>query len=69
MRIEIAKQQEDMKLPEFAVKTRLLTRKAEEKERLKQAKEQMHFDKLFQFRNEDKENESSGEETGAEATF
>jgi len=42
---EIAKQQED-KMPEFAIKTQLLTRKAEQKERLEKAKEQMHFQKL-----------------------
>ena len=42
---EIAKQQED-KVPEFAVKTQLLTRKAEEKEKLEKAKEQMHFQQL-----------------------
>lgn len=51
---EIAKQQED-KVPEFAVKTRLLTRKAEEKEKLEKAKEQMHFQQLkddFRMRDE-----------------
>ena len=42
---EIAKQQED-KMPEFAIKTQLLTRKAEEKEKLEKAKEQMHFQQL-----------------------
>lgn len=42
---EIAKQQED-KVPEFAVKTQLLRRKAEEKEKLEKAKEQMHFQQL-----------------------
>lgn len=42
---EIAKQQED-KMPEFAIKTQLLMRKAEEKEKLEKAKEQMHFQKL-----------------------
>lgn len=42
---EIAKQQED-KVPEFAVKTQLLTRKAEEKEKLEKAKGQMHFQQL-----------------------
>ena len=42
---EIAKQQED-KVPEFAIKTQLLTRKAEEKEKLEKAKAQMHFQKL-----------------------
>jgi len=42
---EIAKQQED-KVPEFAVKTQLLKRKAEEKEKLEKAKEQMHFQQL-----------------------
>lgn len=43
---EIAKQQED-KLPEFAIKTQLLTRRAGEKERLDKAKEQMHFKQLL----------------------
>ena len=43
---EIAKQQED-KLPEFAIKTQLLTRKAGEKERLDKAKDQMHFKQLL----------------------
>ena len=42
---EIAKQQGD-KVPEFAIKTQLLTRKAEEKEKLDKAKAQMHFQKL-----------------------
>ena len=42
---EIAKQQGD-KVPEFAIKTQLLTRKAEEKEKLEEAKAQMHFQKL-----------------------
>lgn len=42
---EIAKQQDD-KIPEFAIKTQLLTRKAEEKEKLEKAKEQMHFQQL-----------------------
>ena len=42
---EIAKQQED-KVPEFAVKTQFLRRKAEEKEKLEKAKEQMYFQQL-----------------------
>lgn len=42
---EIAKQQDD-KIPEFAIKTQLLTRKAEEKEKLEKVKEQMHFQQL-----------------------
>jgi len=49
---EIAKQQKD-KLPEFAIKTQLLTRKAEEKERLDKAKEQMHFKQLLQSKREE----------------
>lgn len=49
---EIAKQQKD-KLPEFAIKTQLLTRKAGEKERLDKAKEQMHFKHLLQSKREE----------------
>lgn len=49
---EIAKQQKD-KLPEFAIKTQLLTRKAEEKERLDKVKEQMHFKQLLQSKREE----------------
>lgn len=49
---EIAKQQKD-KLPEFAIKTQLLTRKAGEKERLDKAKEQMHFKQLLQSKHEE----------------
>lgn len=55
---EIAKQQED-KLPEFAIKTQLLTRKAEEKERLDKAKEQMHFQQLLRSKSEESEDESN----------
>lgn len=49
---EIAKQQED-KLPEFAIKTQLLTRRAGEKERLDKAKEQMHFKQLLRSKSEE----------------
>ena len=49
---EIAKLQKD-KLPEFAIKTQLLTRKAGEKERLDKAKEQMHFKQLLQSKREE----------------
>lgn len=49
---EIAKQQED-KLPEFAIKTQLLTRKAGEKERLEKAKDQMHFQQLLRSNSEE----------------
>lgn len=55
---EIAKQQED-KLPEFAIKTQLLTRKAEEKERLDKAKEQMHFQQLLRSKSEEGEDDSN----------
>ncbi|XP_078348557.1 harmonin-like isoform X2 [Oculina patagonica] len=54
---EIAKQQED-KLPEFAIKTQLLTRKAGEKERLDKAKEQMHFQQLLRSKSEEDEDAS-----------
>ncbi|XP_078348558.1 harmonin-like isoform X3 [Oculina patagonica] len=60
---EIAKQQED-KLPEFAIKTQLLTRKAGEKERLDKAKEQMHFQQLLRSKSE--EDEDASKETTAE---
>ena len=49
---EIAKQQED-RLPEFAIKTQLLTRKAGEKERLDKAKEQMHFQQLLRSKSQE----------------
>ena len=49
---EIAKLQKD-KLPEFAIKTQLLTRKAGEKERLQKAKEQMYFKQLLQTKREE----------------
>ena len=58
---EIAKQQED-KMPEFAIKTQILTRKAEEKEKLEKAKEQMHFQKLKE------EEVTKNESTCVEAT-
>lgn len=63
---EIAKQQED-KLPEFAIKTQLLTRKAGEKERLDKAKEQMHFQKLLRSKSEEEQdtnNETTNETIG-----
>ena len=49
---EIAKQQED-KMPEFAIKTQILARKAEEKKKLEKAKEQMHFQKLTEDKGDD----------------
>ena len=63
---EIIKQQQDT-LPEFAIKTQLLTRKAEEKERLEKAKEQMHFNQLLRSKSEEEKeanNESSGKIAG-----
>ena len=56
---EIAKQQED-KLPEFAIKTQILARKAEEKKKLEKAKEQMHFQKLTEDKGEDAVEGSTG---------
>ena len=62
---EIAKLQKD-KLPEFAIKTQLLTRKAEEKERLDKAKQQMHFKQLLQSKHE--EDDQGHEKSTAAAT-
>ncbi|KAJ7390926.1 Harmonin [Desmophyllum pertusum] len=62
---EIAKQQED-KLPEFAIKTQLLTRKAGEKERLEKAKDQMHFQQLL--RSNSEEEKQSKEATAENET-
>lgn len=56
---EIAKQQQDT-LPEFAIKTQILTRKAEEKERLEKAKEQMHFNQLLRAKEIDEEGKEKG---------
>ena len=53
---EIAKLQED-KLPEFAIKTQLLTRRAGEKERLDKAKEQMHFKQLLRSKSEEEDDQ------------
>ena len=66
---EIAKMQKD-KLPEFAIKTQLLTRKAEEKERLDKAKEQMHFKQLLQSkREEDDQGHEKSTAAATEGTF
>ncbi|PFX30669.1 Harmonin [Stylophora pistillata] len=56
---EILKQQQDA-LPEFAIKTQLLTRKAEEKERLEKAKGQMHFNQLLRSKEIDEEGKEKG---------
>ena len=56
---EIAQQQQDT-LPEFAIKTQILTRKAEEKERLEKAKEQMHFNQLLRAKEIDEEGKEKG---------
>ena len=56
---EIAKQQED-KMPEFAIKTQILARKAEEKKKLEKAKEQMHFQKLTEDKRDDAVEENTG---------
>ena len=56
---EIAKQQQDT-IPEFAIKTQILTRKAEEKERLEKAKEQMHFNQLLHAKEIDEEGKEKG---------
>lgn len=48
-------------MPEFAIKTQILARKAEEKKKLEKAKEQMHFQKLT----EDKEDDAVEGNTGS----